>query len=106
MSIHGFWLVNARLLMACGTAFYAIKSVKKRRQQLLARAVRGLAVFCFYPLEDKIVNKECFPSIFKVQTVYTHFKTRYIEDIYFFEVNTKYISSNVLKISAISRVRR
>ena len=32
-----------------------------------------------------------------------HFK--YIEDIYFFEVNTKYISSNVLKISAISRVR-
>ena len=29
----------------------------------------------------------------------------YIEDIYFFEVNTKYISSNVLKISAFSRVR-
>ena len=29
----------------------------------------------------------------------------YIEDIYFFEVNTKYISSNVLKISEISRVR-
>ena len=28
-----------------------------------------------------------------------------IEDIYFFEVNTKYISSNVLKISEISRVR-
>ena len=30
---------------------------------------------------------------------------KYIEDIYFFEVNTKYISSNVLKISVISRVR-
>ena len=32
---------------------------------------------------------------------------QYIEDIYFFEVNTKYISSNVLKIhvSAISQVR-
>ena len=28
-----------------------------------------------------------------------------IEDIYFFEVNTKNISSNVLKISEISRVR-
>ena len=28
-----------------------------------------------------------------------------IEDIYFFGVNTKYISSNVLKISVISRVR-
>ena len=29
----------------------------------------------------------------------------YIEDIYFFEMNTKYISSNVLKISVNSRVR-
>ena len=29
----------------------------------------------------------------------------YIEDIYFFEVNTKYISSNAFKISLISRVR-
>ena len=29
----------------------------------------------------------------------------YIEDIYFFDVNAKYISSNVLKISVISRVR-
>ena len=29
-----------------------------------------------------------------------------IEDIHFFEINTKYISSNVLKISVISRVRR
>ena len=32
-------------------------------------------------------------------------KFKYIQDIYFFEVNTKYISSNVLKISVISRVR-
>ena len=30
---------------------------------------------------------------------------KYIEDICFFEVNTKYISSNALKISVISRVR-
>ena len=30
-----------------------------------------------------------------------------IEDIYFFEINTKYISSsNVLKISVIARLRR
>ena len=29
----------------------------------------------------------------------------YIEDIYFFEVNTKYISSNAMKISVNSRVR-
>ena len=33
------------------------------------------------------------------------FNKRYIMDIYFFEMNTKYISSNVLKISVISRVR-
>ena len=32
-------------------------------------------------------------------------KGEYIEDIYFFEVTTKYVSSNVLKISVISRVR-
>ena len=30
---------------------------------------------------------------------------KYIEDIYFFEENTKYISSKALKISVISRVR-
>ena len=28
-----------------------------------------------------------------------------IEDVYFFEVNTKHISSNVMKISVSSRVR-
>ena len=47
------------------------KSVKKRRQQLYARNVRGLVAFCFYPLEEKIVNKLCFQSIFQVQTVLT-----------------------------------
>ena len=31
-------------------------------------------------------------------------KNKDTEDIYFFEVNTKYISSNVMKISVISRV--
>ena len=30
---------------------------------------------------------------------------QYIEDIYFFEVNTKYISTSVLKTSEFSRVR-
>ena len=30
---------------------------------------------------------------------------QYIEDIYFFEVNTKYISSSKLKTSKFSRVR-
>ena len=37
-------------------------------------------------------SKSCVLSIYK-------------EDIYFFEVNTKYISSNVLKIPVISRMR-
>ena len=31
-------------------------------------------------------------------------KVQYIENIYFFEVNTKYISSSVLKTSEFSRV--
>ena len=37
--------------------------------------------------------------------MFYHFITKYIKDIYFFEVNTTYISSNVLTISVISRVR-
>ena len=43
-------------------------SVKKRRQQLHARDVRGFVAFCFYALEEKVVNKSCFQSIFQVQT--------------------------------------
>ena len=35
----------------------------------------------------------------------TVLKTDCIEDIYFFEVNTKYISSSVLKTSEFSQVR-
>ena len=46
----------------------SLKSVRKRRQQLHARDVRGLVVYCFCPLEDNIVNKSRFPSIFKVKT--------------------------------------
>ena len=47
------------------------KSVKKSRQQLHARDVSGLVAFCFYHLEEKVVNKSCFPSIFQVQTAFT-----------------------------------
>ena len=47
------------------------KSIEKCRQQLHARDVRGLVAICFYLLEDKIVNKSSFPSIFKVQTVFS-----------------------------------
>ena len=32
--------------------------------------MRGLDAFCFCPLKEKIFNKSCFPSIFKVQTVF------------------------------------
>ena len=48
----------------------SLKSVSKRRQQLNARDVRGLVAFCFGPLEEKILNKSCFPYIFKVQTMF------------------------------------
>ena len=43
---------------------------------------------------------QIFDPLFLLLSIYI-----YIEDIYFFEVNTKYISSNVLKISVILRVR-
>ena len=49
----------------------SLKSVRKRRQQLNARDVRGLVAFCFCPPEEQIANKSWFPSIFKVQTVFT-----------------------------------
>ena len=49
----------------------SLKTAKKRRQQLHARDVRGFVAFCFYPLDEKIVNKSCFPSIFQVQTMFT-----------------------------------
>ena len=42
---------------------------------------------------------------FALKKLLTFFSIKNIEDIYFFEVNTKDISSNVLKISVISQVR-
>ena len=48
----------------------SLKSVRKHRQQLHMCHVRGLVAFCFCLLEEKIVNKLCFPSVFKVQTVF------------------------------------
>ena len=42
-----------------------LKSAKKRRQPLHARDERGLVALCFYLLEEKKVNKSCFPSIFQ-----------------------------------------
>ena len=49
----------------------SVKLVRKHHQQLHVRDMRGLVAFCFCPLEEKIVNKSCFPSIFKVQTLFT-----------------------------------
>ena len=48
-------------------------------------------------LTSLVVLEQCHGMIF------THLK--YIEDICFFEVNTKYISSSELKTSELSRVR-
>ena len=44
MLIHGFWLVNARLLMAFGTAFYAITTVKE------LEIAQYQIQFCYFPL--------------------------------------------------------
>ena len=49
----------------------SLKSAKKHRQQLDWRNVRGLVAFCFYLVEEKMVNKSCFLSIFQVQTMFT-----------------------------------
>ena len=57
-------IVNATLMTS-------LKSVKKCSQQVHALDMRGLAAFCFCSLEEKIVNKLCFPSNFKVQTMFT-----------------------------------
>ena len=48
----------------------SLKSVRKCCRQLHVRDVRGLVEFCFLSLEEKIANKSCFPSIFKVQTMF------------------------------------
>ena len=53
------------------TLMTSLKLVRKRRQKLHARDLRGLVAFCFWPLEVKIVNKSCFMTISKVQTVLT-----------------------------------
>ena len=49
----------------------------------------------------------CFPAIFIKRIILCDFLFSFldIEDIYFFEMNTKYISSNVMKISVNSRLR-
>ena len=52
------------------TLMTSLKSIRKRRQQLRARDVKSLAAFCFCPLDEKVVNKSCFPSIFTVQIVF------------------------------------
>ena len=35
----------------------SLKLVRKHRQQLHMRDMRGLVAFCFCPLEEKVVNK-------------------------------------------------
>ena len=50
------------------------------------------------------MTKFCSCHFISSDNIFGH-RYRYIEDIYFFEVNTKYISSSVLKTSEFSRVR-
>ena len=52
-----------------------------------------------------ISNKYTQHTIININKKIIQYYPIYIEDIYFLEVNTKYISSNVMKISVNSRVR-
>ena len=61
----------------------------------------GLLVFQLYRLVNAMPYTE-FSSTVISSYPNEDVRDGYIEDIYFFEVNTKYISSNVLKISGIS----
>ena len=61
-------------------------------------------------LDDPSVSSTSLPSLSKSRRVLLLLAVRVAEkenkeeDVYFFEVNTKYISSNVMKISVNSRV--
>ena len=50
------------------------KLVRKRRQQLHARDMTGLVAFCFYPLEEGIVNESCFLSILRCKLPFYPFQ--------------------------------
>ena len=61
----------------------SLKWARKRRQQLHARDIRGLVVFCVCPLENKILNKSCFPSIFTFAPISRPDKHAELLKIYF-----------------------
>ena len=63
MADHRF-VTSTNLLMS-------LTLVRKRRQQLHMCDVRGLAAFCFRPLEENNSQQIVFSSIFKVQTAFT-----------------------------------
>ena len=54
MLIHGFSLVNARLLKAFGTAFYAITIVGKRGKRAIS--VRAIEVLLYSYIETNFPN--------------------------------------------------
>ena len=55
-------------------------------------------------MSRKIIKHLSFTNLYIIKKKIIFFVMN-IEDIYFFEVNTKYISSSVLKTSEFSRVR-
>ena len=69
-----------------------------------------MKILFFETVESKVITS-LFETVrlsvsISPRNLYNSLKSiKEIEDIYFFKVNTKYISSNVLKISEISRVR-
>ena len=76
---------------AVNSAFFSVLVRIQEWGYTYLRLFGGNAMILFF------FPSRCINSVFLVYVAY-------IGDIYFFEVNTKYISSHVLKISVISRV--
>ena len=77
---------------------------RKKVNFLFIISLRGIKLFSSHFSIILLCSARLVGIILGVTIVCT-LKMVYIGDIYFFEVNTKYISSNVFKISVISRVR-
>ena len=58
MLIHGFWLVNAQLLMAFGTAFYAIIIFNDNEYTEIVKSALQLCIYKSYIITLRCLNIE------------------------------------------------
>ena len=94
--MHGTVPMKRKWLKECGEGGLVCVGGERRREKK-----EWIGVIPIRHGKDFGTKKKQYPAFEQYRTL----PLKYIEDIYFFEVNTKYISSNVLKISEISRVR-